>query len=400
MRLYKRTKNTNIPVLKHILDFVPRHLILQSIKKHNSDKGCSKYKTYDQFVALSFGQLCKCYTLSDISCGLSVSQKFLDDIGLSQSPAKSTMSDGNKNRAWEVFETLYYKLLSYHKSQLQKSHQSHIIEEIKDKSIKLVDSTTISLCLTMFDWAKFRTAKGGLKIHTLFDILTSIPIYNIITDHNIRDQSIMDYFEYEPNAFYVFDKAYVKLLSLSKIDDIGGYFVVRRKKKMNFEIIEEYDCDRREDGILRELKIVLSNRWAKARYKKHLRLIYYYCNDKKCVLEFFTNNMDLDAYKITQLYKCRWQIELYFKWIKQHLRIKQFYGTSENAVKIQIYIGIIAYCLIALIGAEYKSKMTPFEILRMLSVSLFEKVNLREFISNAESVNNLQSVSSFNLTLF
>ena len=171
--------------------------------------------------------------------------------------------------------------------------------------------------------SKVQNGKGGIKVHTLFDILTSMPIQNIITDHDIRDQSVMDSFHYQSDAFYIFDKAYVKLLSLSKIDEIGAYFVVRRKKKMNFEIIEEYTCDGREDGILRDLKIVLSNRWAKSIYKKPLRMIYYYSKEKNCVLEFFTNNWDLEAHKIALLYKCRWQIELYFKWIKQNLRIKE-----------------------------------------------------------------------------
>ena len=161
-----------------------------------------------------------------------------------------------------------------------------------------------------------------------------------------------------------------------------------------------HSCDGREDCVLRDLKIVLSNRWAKVRYRKPLRIIYYYSEEKKCVLEFFTNNLDLEANKIAFLYKCRWQIELYFKWIKQHLRIKQFYGTSENAVKIQIYVGIIAYCLVALIGAEFRSKLSPFELLRMLSISMFEKENLRMFLLRAESSENLQSETDYNLKLF
>lgn len=199
-------------------------------------------------------------------------------------------------------------------------------------------------------WSKKQKGKGGIKIHTLFDILTSIPVYNVIIDHNIRDQSVMSYFQYERDTFYIFDKAYVKLLALNEIDEEGAYFVVRRKKKMDFEIIEEYSCNCLENGIVRDLKIKLANRWAKARYQKTLRIIYFYNEEKNTILEFFTNNLNLEAHKIAHLYKCRWQVELYFKWIKQHLRIKQFYGTSENSVKIQIYVGIIAYCLVALVG--------------------------------------------------
>ena len=163
MGLFRCNKNNNKPLLRQILDLVPRWILNSCIEKHKSDKGCSKYKTYDQFVALTFGQLNKCYTLSDISTGIGVCQSFISDLGLSQSSARSTMSDGNKKRTWKVYESLYLKLLSHYDKILKNEKQRTIIQEIKDHSIKLIDSTTISLCLSMFDWAKFRTAKGGLK---------------------------------------------------------------------------------------------------------------------------------------------------------------------------------------------------------------------------------------------
>jgi hypothetical protein len=169
MGLFRRTKNTHKPLLRQIIDLVPRWMLARCTDQHKSDKGCSRYKTYDQFVALSFGQLNKCYTLSDISSGIGVFQTFIGDLDLTQSPAKSTMSDGNKKRTYKVFETLYSRLLTHYKGILSKQHKSHIIKEIEGRTIKLIDSTTISLCLSMFDWAKFRTAKGGLKIHTCWD---------------------------------------------------------------------------------------------------------------------------------------------------------------------------------------------------------------------------------------
>lgn len=175
MGLFRRTKNTNKPLIRQIIDLVARWIFNSCTKIHQSDKGCSRYKTFDQFVALTFGQLNKCYTLNDISTGIGVSKTFITDLGILQSPASSTMSDGNKNRDYEVFEALYYRLLSHYSTVLTKHHQSHIIQEIKDKTIKLIDSTTISLCLSMFDWAKFRTAKGGIKIHTCWDDTMMIP---------------------------------------------------------------------------------------------------------------------------------------------------------------------------------------------------------------------------------
>ena len=167
MGLFKRSKNTNTPLIRQILDLVPPWMLARCAEAHKADKGCSKYKAFDQFVALTFGQLNKCFTLSDISTGIGVSETFISSLGLDQSPARSTMSDGNKKRDYRVFEALYNRLLSHYSHVLCKGHQSHIIKEIKDRSIKLIDSSIVSLCLSMFDWAKFRTAKGGLKIYLL-----------------------------------------------------------------------------------------------------------------------------------------------------------------------------------------------------------------------------------------
>jgi len=169
MSFYRRAKNIDKPILSQVLKYIPRYLLNFEIRGHQSDKSCSKYKTYDQLVALTFGQLNKCYTLSDISCGLSISDTFLSNIGLSQRLAKSTMSDGNKNRDYRVFESLHYKLLNYHERGLEKQHKSHYIKQIKNHTIKSVDSSTVSLCLKIFDWAKFRAAKGGIKLHTVWD---------------------------------------------------------------------------------------------------------------------------------------------------------------------------------------------------------------------------------------
>ena len=363
MRLYKRSKNTDKPILKQILDFVPRHLLHQSIKKHNSDKGCSKYKTYDQFVALTFGQLCKCYTLSDISCGLSVSQTFLKDIGLSQSPSKSTMSDGNKNRTWKVFETLYYKLLSHYSGQLKIRHQSRVIEEIKNKSIKLIDSTTISLCLNLFDWAKFRTAKGGLKIHTVWDDTLALPEYINITEAKIHDSKGLIDRVYSKNDIIVEDRGYFDfslMLARMKAENI---FVTRIKDNTLYQAVIEKELPEHEDqDIIKDEIIVLTSIKAKktgiSEYK--LRRIAVYKEDENKVIEIISNQLDWKARTIADLYKKRWDIELFFKAMKQNLQIKTFVGTSENAVKSQIYVALINYLLIELIRRVYCKSPTAF----------------------------------------
>jgi len=187
MKLHRRSKNNKKPVIRQILDLIPRSILRNSIQKYQSDKGCHKYKTYDQLVALSFGQLGKCYTLSDISCGLSISSTFMIDLGLKQNPVKSTMSDGNKNRDYRVFEDIYYQLIKHYGRTLTDKRERTVIEEVKNKTIKLIDSSTVSLCLNLFDWAKFRTAKGGLKIHTVWDDALGLPDYINITDAKLHD---------------------------------------------------------------------------------------------------------------------------------------------------------------------------------------------------------------------
>lgn len=206
MALFRRSKNTNKPLLGQILGLIPSHLLRNEIHKHRSDKGRHKYRTYDQLVALLFGQPDKCHTLSDISCGLSISGTFLSDIDLDQSPAKSTMSDGNKNRDYKVFEGLYHRLLSYYRETLKTRHQSHVIEEIKNHNIKLIDSTTVSLCLGLFDWAKFRTAKGGLKIHTVWDDRLGLPDMVNISEAKVHDRHGLENNVFDKGTIIVEDR--------------------------------------------------------------------------------------------------------------------------------------------------------------------------------------------------
>jgi hypothetical protein len=363
MRLYKRSKNTNKPVLKQILELVPNHIFQNSIKKHQSDKGCSKYKTYDQFVALTFGQLCKCYTLSDISCGLSVSQTFLKDLNLQQSPAKSTMSDGNRNRDYKVFETLYYSLLRHYTHQLRQKHQGHVIEQIKEHSIKPIDSTTISLCLSLFDWAKFRTAKGGLKIHTVWDDSLALPEYVNITPAKIHDSKGLIDRVYGKGDIIVEDRGYFEFaLMLARIK-AENIFVTRLKDNTIYESVSEKELPETTDqDILKDEIIVLSSKKAvESGIAQHqLRRIAVFKDDQGPVIEIITNQLDWSARTIADLYKKRWDIELFFKAMKQNLQIKTFIGTSENAVKSQIYVALITYLLLELIRRVFCNAGTAF----------------------------------------
>jgi hypothetical protein len=363
MGLYRRTKNNNKPLIRQILDLVPRWMITRCAEIHQSDKGCSKYKTYDQFVALTFGQLNKCLTLSDISTGLGISKIFIRDIGLSQSPARSTMSDGNKKRDYLVFESLYNRLLGHYKQVLIKHGQANVIEEIKDKSIKLIDRSTISLCLSMFDWAKFRTAKGGIKIHTCWDDTMMIPDIVNISEAKLHDSKGLSQMVFPKNRVIVEDRAYFDFALMLQRAAAENTFVTRIKTNTQYKVVKENDQpDEVEQDILKDEVITLTSKKAEdtGMDKVELRLVHVYREEDGKVIEIITNNLNWSARTIADLYKKRWDIELFFKAIKQNLQIKTFVGTSANAVKSQIYIALITYLLLQLIKRTVAKKSCAF----------------------------------------
>ena len=372
MGLFRRNKNIKKPVIRQIIDLVPRWMIESCTKRHKSDKGCSRYKTYDQFVALTYGQLNKCYTLNDISTGIGVSETFISDLGLNQSPARSTMSDGNKKRDWKVFESLYYKVLSHYERVLKSKSERSIIAEIKDQTIKLIDSTTISLCLNMFDWAKFRTAKGGLKIHTSWDDNLQIPDLVNITEAKTHDRYGIGQLVFSKGTIVVEDRGYFDFtLMLTRIR-AENVFVTRIKTNTLYQTVLELDLPDDEDqDIIKDEIIALSSTKAVeiGISQEKLRLVHVYKEDENKVIEIITNNLEWSARTIADLYKKRWDIELFFKAMKQNLQIKTFLGTSKNAVKSQIYIALISYLLVELINRTIAKKTKSFS-------NLVEKIRI------------------------
>ena len=363
MGLFRRNKNTNKPLIRQIIELAPRWMIESCTKQFKSDKGCSKYKTYDQFVALTFGQLNKCYTLSDISTGIGVSETFIADLGLSQSPARSTMCCGNKQRNWKVFETLYYRLLKHYERVLKSQNNRQVIDEIKDQNIKLIDSTTISLCLSMFDWAKFRTAKDGLKIHTCWDDTLQIPDLINITEAKIHDRYGLGQLIFPKNTIIVEDRAYFDFALMLNRIKAENTFVTRIKTNTLYETIEELDLpdDIDQDIIKDEIIKLTSPQAEKTEISEcKLRLVSVYKEDENKVIQIITNNLNWTARTIADLYKKRWDIELFFKAIKQNLQIKTFLGTSENAVKSQIYVALISFLLLELINRTIVKKTKSF----------------------------------------
>jgi hypothetical protein len=302
-------------------------------------------------------------TLSDISTGLGISEGFIEELGLEQSPARSTMSDGNRSRSYKVFETLYYRLLSHYKTALSKEHLSHVIEEIKGRNIKLIDSTLVSLCLSMFDWAKFRTAKGGIKIHTCWDDALMIPDLVNITIAKVHDRYGLGQLVFVKGTIVVEDRAYFDFDLMMQRIRAENIFVTRIKTNTVFKTIREIELpEGKDEDILKDEIIQLTSNKAieKGINDIELRLVHVYKEDENKVIEIITNQLEWDARTIADLYKKRWDIELFFKAMKQNLQIKTFVGTSENAVKSQIYIALTTYLLLQLIMRTVAKKKHAF----------------------------------------
>ncbi len=345
-------KKSNKPLLAQILALVPKHIFQDCVRRYESDKHCSCYMTYDQFVAMMFGQLNKCLTLREIAQGISVTPEFIKDIGLEQSPAKSTMSDGNAKRDWRVFECLFLELLKYYRRFFSKRDGYKVIKEIEGKTVKLVDSTTISVCLSLFPWAKFRTAKGGLKMHVSLDEADMIPDIIYITEAKVSDRRGVDDFRYEKDTIVVDDRGYFDFkLFRTRIDD-KNCFVTRIKNNTLYEVIEEKElpADKDQHILLDEIIRLTGSKAEEAGIShQQLRRVVVFIEERNEAIEVITNNLEWEAATIAALYKRRWQIEVFFKLIKQNLHVKTFLGTSENACKSQIYVAMITYLLLELI---------------------------------------------------
>jgi len=363
MGLFRRNKNTDRPLIKQVVDPAPRWLFTSCTNKHRSDKGVSKYRTYDQFVALTFGQLAKCLSLNDISAGIGMSEKFVADLGLSQSPARSIMSDGNRMRDHRVYENLYHRLLGYYGSVLKKHHRGHIIKQIKNRSIKLIDSSVISLCLSMFDWAEFRTAKGGIKLHTVLDASLMLPEVVNISEAKVHDRHGLDQLIFPKDTIIVEDRAYFDFTLMLHRIRAENIFAARIKSNTKYETVQELELPEGKDPhILKDEIIRLNSDTAvKTGISEHLlRLVHVYKEDENKVIVIITNQLDWEYNTIADLYKKRWDIELFFKAIKQNLQIKTFWGTSENAVKSQIYIALVCYLLLELIRRTISTRAMAF----------------------------------------
>jgi hypothetical protein len=366
------------------------------VQNYEGNKYIRTFSCWNQMLCMVFGQLTSRDSMRDLMLSLEAHQPKYYHLGFGPSVTRRNLGKANEKRNYKIFEEFAYVLIEEARRSCYKSN----FEVEVDGNVYALDSTTIDLCLSVFWWAEFRKHKGGIKLHTLYDVKTSIPAFLHVSKANIHDVNTMDLISYEPGSFYVMDKGYIDFARLHKIHQQGSYFVTRAKDNLRFKRMYSKSVDK-ATGVLSDQIGKLEIYYSKKDYPSKLRRINYYDKERKKNLVFLTNNPDLKATEIAMLYKKRWEVEIFFKWLKQHLKIKSFWGTTMNAVKIQIYCAIIAYCLVAIIGNKLKVDRPIYEILQILSISLLDKTPVREILTKydyknvKEQNNNQLKISGF-----
>ena len=366
-------------VFAQLVAFLNRSKFNRIVAKYEGDKYVKHFTCWNQLLAMMFGQLCNRSSLRDLITILEAHSSKCYHLGLGKNISKTNLAYANQNRDYRIFEEFAY----------------YMIEEAREKrktkifdiggNVYAFDSTTIDLCLAVFWWAKFRKRKGGIKVHTLYDIETQIPTFFHITTASVNDVKAMDVIPYEQGSYYVFDRGYNDFKRLYKINTIEAYFVVRAKKNLQFKPIKWKR--RLPKNVRSDATVELTGFYPGKHYPDKLRLVRFWDEEQSREFTFLTNNFSLTSLQVANLYKNRWQIELFFKWLKQHLKIKKFWGTSENAVKIQIYCAICAYCLVAILQHDMRLDRSTYEVLQILGVSLTDSTHLRDLFDKTKSQN-------------
>ncbi|MEA4841129.1 MAG: IS4 family transposase [Petrimonas sp.] len=378
-------------VFAQLTEFLPRRVFDGMVEKYQGNKYVKHFTCWNQLLAMIFGQLSNRDSLRDLIVSLDAHSQKSYHLGFGKSVTRSNLAKANESRDYRVFEELAYYLIDIARKKL-----SNDDFEVKGR-VYAFDSTTIDLCLSVFWWAKFRKTKGGIKIHTLYDITTQIPAFVHITDAKVHDVRAMDSIPYESGAYYIFDRGYVDYERLYRITLLGSYFVIRSKKGMQFECSEYRTVDASTGVMSDQIGSLVGFKNSK-QYPEKFRKVVFYDVEMDRTFVFITNNFELPSEQIALLYKNRWQIELFFKWIKQHLKIKSFWGITENAVRIQIYSAIITYCLVAIVGHDLKLERSTYEILTVLGISLLDKTPVKELFSKIDN-NDVKDLNYNQLSL-
>jgi hypothetical protein len=358
------------------MDFLPTYEFQKCVERHDGNYKVKSFSCWDQFLCMAFAQLTYRESLRDIEACLRAAQPKLYHLGFRGRVSRNTLANANQVRDWRIYADFAQVLINIARPLYANEDFGLDLQQ----TVYALDSTTIDLCLTLFPWAKFRKRKGAVKMHTLLDLRGSIPTLIYITHGKVHDVKILDRIWPEPGAVYLMDRGYIDFTRLYKLHQSMAFFATRSKHNLHFKRLYSHAVDK-SSGLQCDQTIVLMNFYAKKDYPEKLRRIRFFDDTKNKRLVFLTNNFSLPALTIAELFRCRWKIELFFKWIKQHLRIKAFYGTSENAVKTQIWIAISIYVLVAIIKKRLNLDLSPYTILQILSVTLFEKTPILQAFS-------------------
>ncbi len=381
-------------IFSQLMDFLPKHEFDKCVRRYQGNYRIRKFSCLDQFRCMAFAQLTYRESLRDIETCLRAVQPKLYHVGIRGKVSRSTLADANETRDWRIYADFAQVLIGM----ARKLYAEDDFGLALQQTAYALDSTTIDLCLSLFPWARFRRRKGAVKVHTLMDLRGSIPCFIQVTAGNIHDLNILDELLFEPGSFYIMDRGYIDFGRLYALAQSLAFFVVRAKSNLDYSRRTSRQVDK-STGLRSDQTILLKGPKTSQAYPEPLRRISYLDTDTQKRFVFLTNNFTLPALTIPQLYKCRWRVELFFKWIKQYLRIKAFYGTSQNAVKTQIWIAISVYLLVAILKKELDIDRSLGQILQILSITLFEKVYIDQVLTSFD-LQNESSASCNQLILF
>ena len=373
-------------VFSQAMGFLPQKKFRQCINRYSGNHRVRSFTCYDQLLCMAFAQLTYRESLRDIECCLRAMRDKLYHMGIRGKVSRSTLADANEKRDWRIYSDFAHILIN-------EARRLYVDDafglELKE-TVYALDSSTIDLCLSVFPWARFRKAKGAIKLHTLLDLRGDIPTFIWITDGKVHDVNVLDHLIPEPGSIYVMDRAYLDFQRLYQLHQCSAIFVTRSKTNTGLRRIYSHKVDK-STGVKFDQTVALTGFYSKKAYPEKLRLIKYYDAEKGRSFIFLTNQFTLPSVTIAQLYRYRWRVEIFFKWIKQHLRIKSFFGTSENAVKTQVWIAISTYVLIAIMKKRLKIDLTLYTILQILSITLFERMPILQALTTVDYTNQITS---------
>jgi hypothetical protein len=371
-------------VFSQVMEHLPLHVFHQCVDRYNGNFKVKEFTCLDQYLCMAFAQLTYRESLRDIEACLRAQKNKLYHMGIRSAVYRNTLANANKVRDWRIYADLA-------QSMIQTARKLYLDDDFAlelDNTVYALDATTIDLCLSMFPWANFRRTKGAVKLHTLLDLRGNIPTFIYISDGKLHEVNTLDLVPIEPGAFYVMDRGYLDFERLYPFTHGGAFFVIRAKSNLKCRRMYSHPVDR-TTGVICDQSVLLTGVHQAKRYPEKLRRVKYYDAGTDKTLVFLTNNFALPALTIAELYRCRWQVELFFKWIKQNLRIKTFYGTSENAVKAQIWIAVSVYVLVAIMKKRLKVEASLYTILQVLSVTIFERIPLLQAFTGLDNKNDL-----------